>query len=137
MKKLFSILVVGFVILSYACGGGGDDPKSVMKDFFSVMDDFFMDMEKAENADHIVAAINNYSEKMQKMTPRLKQLKEKYPELMNMKDVPEEFKEFEAKIKEMQPKMMGLMGKLMKYASDPKVQEAQKKMMEAMKSMAD
>jgi hypothetical protein len=137
MKKLFSVLAVGILVFSYACGGGGSDPKSVMKDMLSIMDDFFVDMDKADNADHIVAAIDKYSSRMKELIPRLKQLKEKYPELLNMKEVPPEFKEFEEKFKEMQPKFMGLMGKLMKYATDPKVQAAQKKMMEAMKAMND
>jgi len=137
MKKLFSLLVVGLFLLAYACGGGGDDPKSVMKDFFNVMEDFYANVDKADNADDIVAAIDKFSEGMQEITPRLKKLEEKYPELKNMKEgnLPPEFKEFEEKMKEIGPKMMGLMGKFMKYANDPKVQAAQKKMMEAMQAL--
>jgi uncharacterized coiled-coil DUF342 family protein len=135
MKKLFSFLVVGLFLLAYACGGGGDDPKSVMSDFFKVMDVFFADIEKADNADDIVAAIDKFSEDMQGIAPRMKKVREKYPELKDMKNMPDELKEFEEKIKEIQPKMMGLMGKLMKYTTDPKVQAAQQKMMEAMKAL--
>jgi hypothetical protein len=137
MKKLFLLLVVGLFLLAYACGGGGDDPKSVMKDFFNVMDAFYTGVEKAENADAIVAAIDKFSEAMKELGPRMKKVQEQYPELKNMKDgnIPAEFKEFEEKIKEIGPKMMGLMGKFMKYANDPKVQAAQQKMMEAMKAL--
>jgi hypothetical protein len=137
MKKLFSLLVVGLFLLAYACGGGGDDPKSVMKDLFSVMEDFYSGVEKADNADDIVAAIEKFSKGMQEITPRMKKLQEQYPELKDMKgdNIPPEFKEFEAKMKEMGPRMMGLMGKFAKYGSDPKVQAAQKKMMEAMQAL--
>jgi uncharacterized coiled-coil DUF342 family protein len=136
MKKLFSLLVVGLFLLAYACGGGGDDPKTVMKDFVNAMDEFYTGIEKAEDADDIVSAINKFSEGMQEIAPRMKKVQEQFPEL-NMKDgkVPEEFKEYEEKIKEIGTKMMGLMGKLMKYANDPKVQAAQQKMMEAMKAL--
>jgi hypothetical protein len=139
MKKLFSLLVVSLFLLAYACGGGGgDDPKSVMTDFFNVMDGFFADVEKAENADAIVAAIDKFSKGMKDVAPRMKKMHEKYPELKNMKDpskLPPELKEFEGKIKEMEPKFVGVMGKFMKYATDPKVQAAQQKMMEAMKAL--
>ena len=137
MKKIFSVLVVGILVLSYACGGGGDDPKSVVKDFLAVMDDLVVDVEKADNADDIVSAIDKYADGMKKLIPRLKQLKDKFPGLMKSKTLPPEFKEFEAKFNEMQPKMMAVFGKMMKYAADPKVQAAQAKMMEAMKSMAE
>lgn len=136
MKKLFSLLVVGLFLLAYACGGGGgDDPKSVMTDFFKVMDGFFTSVEKAENADALVAAIEKFSEGMQDIAPRMKKVQEKYPELKEMKTLPDELKEFEAKLKEIKPKFMGVMGKFMKYANDPKVQAAQQKMMEAMKAL--
>jgi hypothetical protein len=138
MKKLFSLLVVGLFLLAYACGGsGGDDPKSVMTDFFKVMDGFFAGVEKADNADDIVAAIDKFSEGMKGVAPRMKKLQEKYPELKNMKDgsLPAELKEFEGKLKELKPKFIGVMGKFMKYATDPKVQAAQQKMMEAMKAL--
>ncbi|MGD2092143.1 MAG: hypothetical protein PVH61_38590 [Candidatus Aminicenantes bacterium] len=136
MKKLSLLLVVGLFLLAFACGGGGDDPKSVMKDYFNVMDDFYSSVEKAENADDIVAAIDNFSKGIQELAPRMKKVQEQYPEL-NMKNgkIPEEFKEFEEKINEIGPKMMGLMGKFAKYANDPKVQAAQQKMMEAMKAL--
>ena len=136
MKKLFSLLVVGLFLLAYACGGGGgDDPKSVMTDLFEVLDGFFASVEKADNADALVAAIDKFSEGMKAIAPRMKKVQEKYPELKDMNTLPDELKEFEGKIKEIQPKFIGVMGKFMKYANDPKVQAAQQKMAEAMKAL--
>ena len=135
MKKLFSMLVVGLFLLAYACGGGGDDPKSVMNDYFDVMDGFINGLDKADSADAVVAAMENFAAKMKDLKPRMMALEEKYPELKKMKQgqMPEEFKEFEDRFKEMMPKMMGIFGKIAQYANDPKVQEAQKKLDEAMK----
>jgi hypothetical protein len=135
MKKLFSLLVVGLFLLAYACGGGGDDPKSVMNDYFDAMDEFLSDMEKAASADEVVAALNKVGDTMKKLKPRMMALEEKYPELKKMKEgqMPEEFKEFQERLQGMMPKMMGLIGKLGQYANDPKVIEAQKKWEEAMK----
>jgi len=139
MKKLFSLLVVGVFLLAYACGGGGDDPKSVMNDMLNITDQFIAGLGKAQSADDVVSVIDNYSASMQKLAPRLKAVQEKYPELKGMKgdNLPAEFKEFEQRIKDLSPKMMGVMGKIMQYASDPKVQAAQKKMLEAMKELGE
>lgn len=135
MKKLFSLLVVGLFLLAYACGGGGDDPKSVMNDYFDVMEGFINGLDKADSADAVVAAMENFAAKMKELKPKMIALEEKYPELKKMKQgqMPEEFKEFEDRFKEMMPKMMGIFGKIAQYANDPKVQEAQKKLEEAMK----
>ena len=137
MKKLILLTVVGMLFFVYACGGGGDDPKSVMKDYFAVMEDFVGAAEKAGNADDVVAAINKFSDSMKQVIPRLKALGEKYPELKNMGqgNLPPEFKEFETKLQELMPRFMGAFGKLAQYASDPKVMEAQKKMQEAMQAL--
>ncbi len=136
MKKLFSLLVVGLFLLVYACGGGGDDPKSVMKDYFDVMDGFVNGLEKAGSADDVVAVMDKFVVKMKDLKPRMKAMEEKYPELKKMGaegKFPEAFKEFEGRFKEMMPKMMGVIGKISQYANDPKVVEANKKFEEIMK----
>lgn len=133
MKKLFSLLVVGLFLLAYACGGG-DDPKSVMNESIDAMEDLISDLEGADNADEVVAAMDKFVDTMKKLKPRVMALQEKYPELKNMGQgkLPEEFKEIEERMKELMPKMMGVFGKLAQYANDPKVIEAQKRMQEAM-----
>jgi hypothetical protein len=136
MKKLFSLLVVGLFLLAYACGGGGNDPKSVMKDYFDVMEGFVNGMEKAGNANDVVAVMEKFVVKMKDLKPRMKAVEEKHPELKKMGmdgKFPEAFKEFEGRFNELMPKMMGSFAKVAQYASDPKVVEVQKKLEEIMK----
>jgi hypothetical protein len=135
MKKLFSWLVVGLFLLVYACGGG-DNPKSVMKDYLEVMEGLINSLDKAGSANDVAAAMEKFVVKMKDLKPRMKAVGEKYPELKKMGadgKFPDEFKEFEGRIKEMMPKMMGVLGKIAQYASDPKVVEAQKKFQEIWK----
>ena len=135
MKKLFSLLVVGLFLMAYACGGGGDDPKSVMNDSLDAMEDLIYDLEGEDSADDVVAAMDKFVDKMKKLKPKVMALQEKYPELKNLGQgkLPEEFKEVEERTSKLMPKMMGMFGKIAKYAADPKVIEAQKRMQEAMK----
>jgi hypothetical protein len=134
-KVLFTGIIVLFLMGLVACGG--DSPTAAMDDMLVIFDDYISGMGKAENADDVVAVIETFSAGILELTPRMKALQEKHPELQSgMKGgkMPEEFKEYEEKFKELMPKFMGVMGKMMQYAKDPKVQEAQKKMKEAMAS---
>lgn len=135
MKKLFSLLVVGLFLLAYACGGGGDDPKSVANATADAFEALVNDVDGANSADDVVAAINKFADKMKELKPKIKALQEKYPELKNMgkgDEVPAEFKEANERMTKLGPKLIGLFGKLQKYDADPKVVEAQKKLQEAM-----
>jgi len=119
-----------------ACGGG-DTPKSVMNDYFDLMDNYLNGMEKADSADDIVDVLETFSKKMETLAPRMKAIMEKYPELKGMKGgkLPEEYKDLNDRMQKMMPRMVGIFGKMMKYGNDPKVKEAQKKFQEAKSSL--
>lgn len=138
MKKLVLVLIVAMFMFGLTACKGSDSPKAVLNDFIGLFDGFLTDMDKADNADKVVAAIDTFSVAMQAIAPRMKALEKKYPELktgMKGGTMPEEFKEFEQKFKDLAPRMMGLFGKMMQYANDPKVQAAQKKFQEAMEAL--
>ena len=136
MKRLFSVLTIISLFLILSACGGVDTPKSVMNDYFNVLEDYLNGMEKADSADDIVGVIETFSNKMKALSPRMKTIMEKHPELKGMKGgkLPEEYKELNDRMQKMMPRMMGIFGKMMKYGNDPKVKEAQKKFQEAMSS---
>ncbi len=136
MKRLFSILTIISLFLILSACGGGDTPKSVMNDYFNVMEGYLNGMEKADSADDIVGVIETFSNKMKTLAPRMKSMMEKHPELKGMKGgkLPEEYKELNDRMQKIMPRMMGVFGKMMKYGNDPKVKEAQKNLQEAMSS---
>lgn len=137
VKLLITLLAVSLLML--ACGGsaGSDSPRAVLEQNLKMMDDLSNALEKAENADQVAAALNQYTKEIEKFGPKMKALMEKYPELANKEGkFPEELKDFEEKFEAMGMKMMGaMMGKVMQFATDPKVTEAQQKMMEASQKM--
>ncbi|MCK4943498.1 MAG: hypothetical protein KAS65_07970 [Candidatus Aminicenantes bacterium] len=134
MKKLFTLVTI-FVFLSmmFACGGGKyADAKKVMGKFISITNDFVSDMEKADDADSTAAAINAYAHEMEHLSADMKKIQEKYPEIKDQENPPEELKELAGQMEEVMPKMMAAMMKLAKYAQEPAVMEAQKKLQQAM-----
>ena len=134
MKRVLSFLtVVVFVSMLMGCGGGKyADAKKVMGDFISATNDFVSGLEKADDASGTAAVINAYADDMKGITAEMKKIQEKYPELKDQKNPPEELKDVVAQMEEVMPKMMGAMMKLAKYAQDEEVMAAQKKLQEAM-----
>jgi len=132
MKKMILFVAV-IAPLFWACGGGKyAEPQAVMTDMVQVYEGFITGMEKAGSADDVVKAIEGFSDGMQKFMPKMKELSQKYPELMNTKAAPAELKPLMDKMEELSKRMMGSMGKIMQYATDPKVIAAQQKMTAAM-----
>lgn len=130
MKKLFSVLVVGLLLIAFACGGGGKyaEAKKVMQGIVDTTENFVADVEKAGSADDVASAINTFADEMKKFKTKMEELQEKYPELKDQTEVPEDIKSLTEKLAGMQAKMMGAMTKAQQYMTDPKVQEALKKL---------
>jgi len=122
------------MVVSLAGCGGGSSDVAVIEAQKEAMDDFSSSMEKANDADQQVAAINDFREALEEIAPQAKALQEKYPGLKEGKDIPEDL---QAEIKGVEEAAMAMMGALMKVAQseDPKVQEAMKQLQESMQKM--
>ena len=105
MKKLFSILTIISLFLILSACGGGDTPKSVMNDYFDLMDNYLNGMEKADSTDDIVDVLETFSKKMETLAPRMKSIMEKHPELKGMKGgkLPEEYKDLNDRMQKIIP----------------------------------
>jgi hypothetical protein len=66
------------------------------------------------------------------MRADMTKMEEKYPELKDMSDPPEELKEEAAKMEELASKMMSTLMKAAQFADDPDVQKAQAEFQEVM-----
>ncbi len=137
MKKITFILITMMIILVLTgCGKKNSGPKAVIGEMLDTFDSYIADMNKSDNVDEAIVAMENFTKAMAVLKPKIDQLEKDYPNLKNSfkgEAIPDQFKEFEGRIKEMGPKFGALMGKMMQYMGDPKFQEASKKMQEAMK----
>lgn len=133
MKKLllYSVLVL-FLGGLVACGGGGSDAEAVMDEYIGAIDGLAKDVEKADNADGIVTAIDTFSNKMTALMPKMKKAGEDMAKNAQSGKMTKEMEEMAKKSMTIMAKMKSIQEKIAKYSSDPKVQEAQKKMAEAM-----
>jgi predicted nuclease with TOPRIM domain len=135
-KAVVKSTMVLFVLicLCYACGGKYDDVIKVNEEFAEILEKYASNLQKADNAKDVAAAINDVSEDLEKLAPRMKKLQEKYPELKTQKDLPPELIESQKSMEKIGEKLAGSFMTLVKYLADPDVQAAQVRFGKAMQS---
>ena len=136
MKKgLFIPILCALAVLVLIAGCKGakyDDAKKANKEYMALVQGYIDDLDKTENAQDAAKAINRFADGMQALWPKMKALAEKYPELKDPNNIPEELKEMQTEAAEVGKKMGSSMMKLMPYMQDPEVQKAQKRLQETM-----
>lgn len=127
MTKFHYVLTVCFltgVLLATGCGDNYGDVEAVLETQIDVMSEFVADMDKAKDADAVVAAINNYSSGMEKLIPQLKEIVQKYPNIKAKEDISADLKEKLSHLDELSGKFQGSMVKTSRYMPNKDVQKA-------------
>jgi len=125
MKEgMVGVLLAALLVLT-SCGGGKyADVKSAMDGQMKAMDRFSEKIDKAENSEQVVAALDEFGAKMEKFAREFPKLQEKYPELGDKQNPPEELKETMNQMEGVAQRFMGAMMKVaQQYGEDAQVQE--------------
>jgi hypothetical protein len=135
-RKIMLVWIVGGIFLA-ACGSGKyGDAEEMMSKQAKITEDYVNGLEAAKNADDVVDVINEFSEGMKSLIPKIKEYKEKFPELWaGDGEIPKEIKAQQKRLEEAGRKVQGATMNMMKYMMDPKVQEAMRKMGQEMSRM--
>jgi hypothetical protein len=110
------------------------DAKEASTEYVSLTEEYCAGIEKAGSAEDAAKVINAFADGLEKLGPKMKKVAEKYPELEDQENIPEEWKASQEKIEEAIKKMTGTMFKLAPYMSDPAVLKAQERMGQIMTS---
>ena len=130
------VCLLACLCLLSGCGGGKyDDVKKTNAEFVTATQAYIAGLDKASNGKEAAKVINSYADAMERLAPKMKKLAEKYPELKDPNNPPEELKEVMKKSEEVGTKMGSSMMKLMAYMDDPDVKKAQERMGAAMMKM--
>jgi len=122
-----------FLFTGFVYGGKYDEVIPLMEKMVKGFEQFVTALEKAGSADAVAAALNGYSDFMIKISPEIKELSQKFPELDNDENNPEELKPFKDKMDKLSQKLAGLFAKIQEYLQDPVVEKAYKRWNETMK----
>ncbi len=125
-------MVLGFVLSFMGCGGKYSDAIEVNEKFTDSIVDYFKDLEKVDSSEAAAKAINKFAEKMEKLGPEMKKIAEKYPELKDPSNLPEEMKASMKKVEDASMQFAASFMKMMRYIGSAEVQQAQMRLTEAM-----
>lgn len=93
--------------------------------YMRLIEEYAAAMDRADSAQAVATAINRFADGIEKLGPAMQRLREKYPELEDNQDLPEEVKKLESRMEEAGMKMVQAMMKAAPYMGDPEVQKAQ------------
>lgn len=125
-RILSCCLIISALWLS-GCGAKYEDARQANEQYVLILERYVTEMQESENAQDVAAAMNRFSDGMEKLWPTMKQITEKYPELRKKSTMPEELQELEKRAEMVSAKMGNAMMKIMPYMSDPDVLKAQQR----------
>jgi hypothetical protein len=132
-KSVVSVLVVLAIFMLAACGGKYADAIEMSEKQLAAMEAYADRLEKADSKETIIAAMNDFGAKMEKIFAKAEGLREKYPELYQPDaKLPDEFAEVQKKSEAVVARMSAASMKTMQYMRDPEVQQAMMRMNAAM-----
>lgn len=129
--------------VSDSAGGEGKKAKGkysdaiiIMEEFTKIQESYLDNLGKVQSADDLVKVINAYSDSMTGIMPRIIDMTKKYPELdqsndKDLKRIEERIEVLGKRIEQETPAV------LIKYQSDPKVQESFMKMAASMSGIEE
>jgi predicted nucleic acid-binding Zn-ribbon protein len=135
VKRTLYFVLIGIIVMMMGCTSKYSDMIDVNTKFINAMEKYITSTGKADSAKDVAKAINEYSDQMEKLAPQMKKVRDKYPELKNNTDVPEELESLQKKTQGLEQKMTNSFMNMMKYMMDPDVQAAQERLQKAMIKM--
>lgn len=130
------LLIVFCTAILMQCGGGGgkySELASVLDDMIKAQEEYIDDLNKVNNAAEAAKAIDNFANKMVAITPKMKDIEKKYPELKTQKEPPKELRGYLEKLSEVGGKLGKVSAeKMAQYATDPDVQKAAQRLAKTM-----
>ncbi len=138
--KRFALILVGLILgfgMLNGCGKGEYDEVIEYNDqFVSITKEYVNGLNTAESGKDVAKAMNKFADEFEKLIPKMKEVNQKFPDLQNTKDLPQELMTSQEEAKAVGMEFASSFMKSMKYAMEPEVAEAQKRMGAIMASMA-
>ena len=134
-KVIVMVSIAALMVVAVGCGGGGKyaDAKDALNIQADMMEEFATGVENAKDSAAVVAVLAKFQKTAEGAKKQMMAIAEKYPEMKDQANPPEELKAEATRMEELGPKFMGAMMKIAQdYGSDPAVQEALQKMQQAL-----
>lgn len=134
--RIYLTIALAGVLLCLGCSSAKNkDFIEVNTEYVEAMDAYAADLEKADNSEKVAAAIDSFAKKMEELAPKMKALRNKYPEWQDSTKVPEELKPLAKKAESVAQRLPQTFMKAMGHIQDPKVTAAMQRLQASMMLM--
>lgn len=124
VKKSIAVLMLVFLSIAGLFAGDYDELREVMEEILEVQQDLIDGLDGAETAEEVASVIVIWGEALNEIGPKMTAIEEKYPEIVDMQEPPEEVADIAAELEALDEKLATSMMKIYSYYEDPAVQEA-------------
>ena len=135
MRNIFVMVSIAvLIVVASGCGGGKyADAKDALNTQADMMEEFAVGVENAKDSAEIVVVLEKFQKTAAGAKEEMMAIAEKYPEMKDQANPPEELKAEAERMEAIGPKFMGAMMKIaQQYGEDPAVQQALQKMQQAL-----
>ncbi|MBP7584978.1 MAG: hypothetical protein KBA61_13135 [Spirochaetes bacterium] len=134
MKKHIAIIAAITLLFGAGCKRGKySDINEALDDLISIQESYITAIQNAQNAGDVAKAINSYADSFMKLKPRIESFEQKYPELKQSKEPPEELKGNFERLQKSAEKLATASMTMLKYLEAPEVQKAIERLKELSK----
>lgn len=121
----FIAAIMAILVLT-ACGSGEwGEIEDIVTEQADITVTYITGLEKAESAEDMADVINEFTDSMKALIPKIKTYQETHPEIWTGgEEVPEKIKVQQERMEEASARIQGAFMNLMNYMMDSKVQEA-------------
>ena len=137
MIRKVSFLLIVTLLFVIGCGVTRyGDLRSVMEDSYAANEEYIKGLESAKSPQDVAAAVNKFSDRMETLAPRIKEVRVKYPEVdMKSNKYPAELGDLKEKSQEQGKRMMSASMKMTQYIMNPEVMKSFQRLTSAMMKM--
>ena len=137
-KCLTVITILQLLVFSFVCRAGNkyEEARDVYEDYVPVIEKYLDTVEKTQNPKELARAINVFTDSMEGLVPKIRNLTEKYPELVNEESIPPEYADLVENANVLGGRFAMSFARIAPFLADPEVEKANERLMVVMAEMA-
>lgn len=133
-KCLTVVTILQLLLFSFVCQAGNkyEEARDVYEDYLPVVEKYLDTVEKTENAKELARAINVFTDSMEGLVPKIRNLTAKYPELANEESIPPEYADLVKNANVLGGRFAMSFTRIAPFLADPEVEKANQRLMVVM-----
>lgn len=136
MNRVYGVAFICFIVAVWGCKKSSskyEEVRQYLQKSIAIQKEYLHAIEQAKNQKDVALAMNSFAEKLKEINPIMRNLVEKYPEIVSEKDIPKELQDVMEEQNSLAAKIHeASMKNVVPYINTPEVIEATKNLANVM-----